>query len=238
MNDAFIRVKVWGDLACFSRPEMKVERVSYEVMTPSAARGVLDAIMWKPEMRWHIRKIEVLKPIRFLALKRNEIQNKTPVKGAKGVTGWMKDPSKYQPQPAGAGADDATPRNTLALRDVAYIIAAEPKIFSDNPENNPGKYIGMMERRVEKGQFFHAPCLGCREFAAHFGPPSVKDEPWPENRDLGWMLYDIAFDSAGKKNQAAFFRARLENGVMETRAEQVIDDENLRREVLKCSFKH
>src|SRR5437762_2511972 len=116
-----VRVRVAGPLACFSRPEMKVERVSYEVMTPSAARGILDAILWRPEVRWVVHQIEVLRPVRFSSFRRNEIQSKIP---PRSVRAWMEDPRTYEPQSAGAGSEDATPRNTMALRDVAYVIEA------------------------------------------------------------------------------------------------------------------
>ncbi len=235
MKTPIVRIKVHGNFACFSRPEMKVERVSYEVMTPSAARGILDAIMWKPEIRWHIRKVEILNPIRFQALKRNEIQSKIAL-GT--VRGWMSNPSFYTPQPAGAGSEDATPRNTLALRDVAYIIEAEPIVFNTSGDNTPEKYVAMLNRRVEKGQCYHHPCLGCREFVADFEMPTPEERPIAESRDLGMMLYDIIFDAEGKNNQPVFFSATIENGVLETRADQVLQDERLRKEVLSCSYRH
>lgn len=237
MSSPFVRVKVGGEFACFSRPEMKVERVSYEVMTPSAARGILDSIIWKPEMRWHIRRIEVLKPIRFQALKRNEIQSKIAVRGADGIHAWMRNPASYKPQPAGAGSGDATPRNTLALRDVAYIIEAEPVIFDDSGDNTPTKYVEMLLRRVAKGQCHTVPSLGCREFAAWFEPVETGDQPIEESRDLGLMLYDIVFDSQGKNNRAIFFHGRLEGGVLNTMAQTAISDNQLRKEVLSCSYR-
>lgn len=232
-----VRVKVSGEFACFSRPEMKVERVSYEVITPSAARGILDAIMWKPEMRWHIWQIEVLKPIRFQALKRNEIQSKIAVKGKDGVKAWMNDPAKYQPQSAGAGSKDGTPRNTLALRDVSYIIEAEPIIFDYSGDNTQTKYVEMFQRRVKKGQCHVVPCLGCREFAAHFEPAADDDQPIADSRDLGLMLYDIVFDPSGESNKPVFFHARLDEGVVNTRAEEVLVNEEQRKEVLSCSYR-
>lgn len=226
-SEARVRVRVAGDFACFSRPEMKVERVSYEVMTPSAARGVLDAILWRPEMRWVIRRIEVLRPIRFVSLRRNEIQSKI---APRTVAQWMKDPVTYRAQAAGAGSDEATPRNTLALRDVAYVIEAEPKVFEANAENHPTKYMAMFNRRVEKGQCFHRPYFGCREFTCDFTPPDPTERPWPETRDLGLMLYDIAF--RGEGNRAHFFLARLEAGVLDADPARVLPDWG---EVLGCS---
>ena len=237
MRQHSVRVKVSGDLACFSRPEMKVERVSYEVITPSAARGILDAIFWKPEIRWHVRRIEVLKPIRFLALKRNEVQGKVPVQGGTGVKAWMEDPAKYTPMAAGAGSENATPRNTLALKDVAYIIEAEPLVLNPSGDNTPPKYLDQFNRRVKKGRCFNTPSFGCREFAARFDPPEPDDKPIEESRDLGMMLYDIIYDPSGKNNRPVFFKAQMKNGVVETSAEAVIPDEKVRREVLTCSSK-
>ena len=234
MSRPIVRAKVSGELACISRPEMKVERCSYDVLTPSAARGILDSIMWRPQMRWHVRRIEVLKPIRFIALKRNEIQSKV---APKNVAAWMADPTSYRPQPAGAGSADATPRNTLALSDVAYIIEAEPIVFDTAGDNTPAKYMAMFNRRLGKGQCHFRPCLGCREFAARFEPPQGHERPIEETRDLGLMLYDIIFDPLGKANRPVFFRAKLENGVLDTRAEAVLPDEKLRKELLSCSYK-
>jgi CRISPR-associated protein Cas5d len=227
-----VRVRASGPYACFSRPEMKVERVSYEVMTPSAARGVLDAILWKPEMRWIVHRIEVLEPIRFIAVRRNELQSKI---APRTVAKWMRDPTSYEPQPAGAGSADATPRSTLALRDVAYVIEAEPHVYEPNAENTVTKYVAMFNRRVGKGQCFHRPYLGCREFACEFAPPADDRKPIDETRDLGLMLYDIAFGSNGEGNSPTFFQARLDHGVLVTSPEQVLEDAAQREEVLACS---
>ena len=235
MTDAaYVRVRISGSYACFSRPEMKVERVSYEVMTPSAARGVLDAILWRPEIRWVIQRIEVLKPIRFASVRRNEIQSKiTP----NSVLGWMRMPETYEPQPAGAGSADNTPRNTLALRDVAYVVDAVPHVLVPDSENTPVKYMAMFNRRVKAGQCFHRPYLGCREFACDFTPPDPEERPISESYDLGWMLYDIIFTPDKEGNRPVVFRARLNEGVLDTRPEQTLPDSNLRREVIECSFR-
>lgn len=229
-----VRVRVAGPYACFSRPEMKVERVSYEVMTPSAARGVLDAILWRPEMRWVVRRIEVLKPIRFAAFSRNEVQSKI---APRTVREWMRDPCTYRPQPAGAGSDDATPRNTLALRDVAYVIEAEPRVHAPTKENVPTKYVAMFNRRVERGQCFHRPYLGCREFACFFSSPDTSECPQEETRDLGLMLYDVVFTADNRANKPVFFHARLDHGVIDTAPERVLPDAPQREEVLACSFR-
>ena len=233
-----VTIKVWGSLACFSRPEMKVERVSYECPTPSAARGILDAVLWRPEMRWHVRKIKLLSPVRFIPIKRNEVQQKVSYHKSKGVPGWMADPSAFEPMLAGAGTENATPRNTLALRDVAYVIEAEPIVYNGGGgENTPQKYIEMFKRRVRKGQCFQRPSLGCREFTADFGEPDGGEEVVDENHYIGRMLYDIVFSRDYKDNRPVFFDARIEHGVLNTAAEQVLPDESVREEVMACWFK-
>jgi CRISPR-associated protein Cas5d len=202
-------------------------------MTPSAARNVLDAICWRPQMRWIITRITVLKPIRFLSVLRNEVQSKL---SPASVKKWMQNPSEFAPLIAGAGQDtDGTPRNTTLLCDVAYWIDAYPLVFDASGDNSPTKYVEMMKRRVEKGQCFSRPYLGCREFAAEFGPAREDDHPIAESLDIGRMLYDIAFLPAG--NRAAFFEARLENGVLDTRPDVVLGEEARRQEVLSCSYK-
>jgi CRISPR-associated protein Cas5d len=233
MNHTPIRIKISGDFACFTRPEAKVERVSYSLPTPSAARNILDAICWKPEMRWVVTSIALLKPIKFVSIRRNELQSKlSPV----SVKRWMRDPATYEPQIGGAGAGtDGTPRNSLLLRDVAYLIEAHPMVFDKSGDNLPQKYASMLLRRAEKGQCYQQPALGCREFAARFEPASSADIPLPINEDLGRMLYDIVFRSDG--NRPVFFPARLENGVMNTNPETVLADAAQRAEVLQCSYK-
>jgi CRISPR-associated protein Cas5d len=233
MSIPSVRVRVSGEFACFTRPEAKVERFSYPVMTPSAARNILDAICWRPQMRWIVTSITVLKPIRLMSVLRNEVQSKvSPV----SVKRWMRDASTFEPLVAGAGSGtDGTPRNTTLLRDVAYWIGAYPLIFDASGDNTPVKYVEMMRRRVERGQCFQRPYLGCREFAAEFGPPCEEDRPIPDSMEIGRMLYDIAFLADG--NRAAFFEARLENGVMVTRPETALPDEGRRKEVLGCSYR-
>lgn len=232
-----VSVKISGEFACFSRPEMKVERVSYECPTPSSARGILDAILWRPEMRWHILKISLLAPVRFIALKRNEVQQTVSYHKSKGVPGWMRDPSSFEPMLAGAGTENATPRNTLALRDVAYIIEAEPIVFDDGGgQNTPQKYVEMFNRRVLKGQCFHRPCLGCREFAADFEAPDGTEKPVAESHNIGRMLYDIVFSNDYKENRPVFFDAQIGEGVLVTDALSAIPDEATRKEVLSCWF--
>ncbi|MDA8338372.1 MAG: type I-C CRISPR-associated protein Cas5c [Nitrospiraceae bacterium] len=208
-SNAF-RLKVGGRNACFTRPEMKVERVSYDVMTPSAARGILEAILWKPAIRWRVTQIDVLKPIKWESVRRNEV-------GA-----------VMSPRTSGLFIEDQRQQRAgLLLRDVAYTIHAYFEMTDKaGAEDSVIKFTEMFLRRAEKGQCFHRPYLGCREFAAEFeiftnGKPLP--EPIPETRDLGWMLYDISHDNAADKNnqhfcngncRPSFFRASLNIGRM------------------------
>lgn len=208
-----IALHVWGDFGCFTRPEMKVERVSYDVMTPSAARGILDAIHWKPAIAWTIDRIHVLKPIRFQTFRRNEVGSKIPAQKARTAI------NRDTLEGLGLAVDgDRQQRATIALRDVAYVIEAHFDLTGRaNGEDTPGKHREMFTRRAGKGQCFHQPCLGCREFTANFelvegAMPRHALPPDQANRDLGWMLYDIDFKN---DNRAKFFRARLEDGVLD-----------------------
>lgn len=205
-----IRLKVWGEYACWTRPEMKVERVSYDVMTPSAARGLLEAIHWKPAIRWAIDEIHVLKPIRFQSIRRNEVGQKAPA-------GKLKTAMK-------SGSidgvrllvdEDRQQRAATVLVDVAYVIAAHFELTPGaGPDDNEGKHLDTFNRRAARGQCFQQPCLGTREFPAAFELMSP-DAPTPPTiavtRDLGFMLWDI--DHA-RDRASMFFRAKLENGVM------------------------
>jgi CRISPR-associated protein Cas5d len=217
-------LEVWGDYACFTRPEMKVERVSYDVITPSAARAIFSAFFWKPAIRWNIKKIEILNPIKWISVRRNEI-------GAvmSGSEGLFIEEKRQQ-------------RAGLFLRDVKYRLHAElefipiekrQKIHNPLPEylieeeefkphnpgkdENPGKYYGIFERRAQKGQCFNQPYLGCREFSCSFrlieNPNAEETKPIDETRDLGFMLYDMDFSDPNNPNPA-FFRARIENGTV------------------------
>ncbi len=204
-------LEVSGDFACFTRPEMKVERVSYDVITPSAARAVFEAILWKPAMRWHVRRIEVLRPIRWISLRRNEVAS---VVSTRNVETAMKN---------GTGdlalyiEDDRQQRAGLFLRDVAYRLYADLEVKPDaGPEETPKKYQEMFERRAGKGQCVNQPYLGCREFAAAFrlvAEPATEPDPIPETRELGFMLYDLDFANPADP-KPRFFRARLEKGVV------------------------
>ena len=177
-----LKVKVWGDWACFTRPEMKVERVSYEVMTPSAARGVLEAIYWKPAFQWRIRKIHVLKPIHRASLRRTEVKDK---------------PSFRKQYVRTSVTPDRTRRNTLALRDVAYLIEANIHRVGYGKEKPRAAYRDQFRRRVNSGECFFRPYLGCREFAAHFAPCPWDDEDIPtidRGDDLGRMFFGWRYD--------------------------------------------
>lgn len=236
MNETYVRLKVSGELACWTRPENKVERVSYECMTPSAARNILDAICWKPEMRWIVTRILVLKPVRFHAIRRNELQSKV---APGSVRKWMSDAASYRPHAAGAGEDtDGTPRNTLALRNVSYIIEAFPHVYQPTAEDTPVKYMAMFNRRVQKGQCFHQPALGCREFACSFELPEGSEKPVSDTISIGRMLYDIIFRDGGEDNRAIFFDATLTSGALDTHPDRVIRDAAIRKELLACSSRH
>lgn len=220
-------LKVWGDFACFTRPEMKVERVSYDVITPSAARAIFESILWKPEIRWTVTKIEVLKPIKWISVRRNEVGK---VASANSVTN-QGDRGLYI-------EENRQQRAGLFLRNVAYRLHARFEVvdgskhihrfpelkdrFTPEPEESqpehPAKYLSMFQRRASKGQCFWQPYLGCREFSAHFelvadsaaaalAEPAISDSP-----NLGWMLHDIAFADAMKPS---FFRAEMKNGVID-----------------------
>ena len=211
-------LEVAGDFACFTRPEMKVERVSYDVMTPSAARSVFEAILWKPAIRWEVKCIEVLKPIRWISVRRNEVASKVSVRNAQTAMGAGKGNLALYVE------EDRQQRAGLFLRDVAYRIHAELVPVGDDARSNPAKYREMFQRRAEKGQCVNQPYLGCREFAARFRLlDDVGAEPaaLAGSRDLGWMLYDLDFtEAANPKPQ--FFRAQMQDGVIDLASVEVI----------------
>jgi CRISPR-associated protein Cas5d len=214
-----VRLRVEGDLACFTRPEAKVERVSYPVMTPSAARGVLEAICWKPEFSWWVRRILVLKPIQFTSIRRNEVQGTIPVGE---VRKWMRDPSTFEPYLAdsagrhGPQGENRTQRNTLALRDVAYVIEASVQLRNGGDATSLAKYREMFLRRAARGQCYHHPYLGIREYAAKFGLAQDSEQPIDDCRDLGRMFFDADYRPTG--NQPLFAPAKLEEGVLDVEA--------------------
>jgi CRISPR-associated protein Cas5d len=217
-SDPF-RLRMRGELACFTRPEMKVERVSYEVMTPSAARGALEAILWKPQIAWRIHAIEVLAPIRWISFRRNELQSRASERAREIIAD-----------------EDRTQRNTVALRDVDYVVEASFVLTARAGEGDSvAKYVEMFLRRVRKGQRHHAPYLGCREFAAIVELASESPSPIDAgvDRPLGWMFYDFDWPSfaggSDAPSEAAvrplFFNPRLTNGVM-----RIDDRDTVRRE--------
>lgn len=206
-----IKLRVWGDYALFTRPEMKVERVSYDVMTPSAARGILEAIYWKPAIRWVIDRIHVLKPIRFENIRRNEVAkrisvNKKDMEGNRPVCIFVDDPKTRQQ------------RASMVLRDVEYVIEAHFELTSKD-DNNEGKHMDMFKRRAKKGQCFHRPYFGCREFPVNFEwCDDVLESPLSGERDLGFMLHDIDF---ANDMTPRFFRAIMRNGIINCQKEVI-----------------
>jgi CRISPR-associated protein Cas5d len=199
-------MRVWGERACFTRPEMKVERVSYDVMTPSAARGVLEAIMWKPQMRWRVKRIDVLKPIHKTSVRRNEVGQKASVDNLLAAMAG-------RAARLGIDIEDARQqRAAVILRHVDYLVHARIELTDRAGPGDPvAKYVEMFRRRATAGQCFHRPYLGTREFTAEFALVE-QDPPMPiaDHRDLGWMLYDIDYSTA--KPMPLFFEARLEAG--------------------------
>ncbi len=207
-----VRLWVWGERACFTRPEMKVERVSYDAITPSAARGILDAIHWKPAIRWIVDKIHVLRPIVFDNVRRNEVSSKIPKPNP--VTA-MRDK-----KPLCFLVDDGGNRQQRAatlLRNVEYVIEAHFEVTDKaGPGDSDGKHLDIFNRRVRQGQCFHRPCLGCREFAAHFSliehADSLPVSCLEGRQDLGWMLYDIDFHN---DSTPRFYQPEMIDGVID-----------------------
>ena len=199
-------IRVWGDYACFTRPEMKVERVTYPVMTPSAARGVLEAVFWKPEVTWRVDEIWVLKDIRYASLLRNEVNTRASERAA---AGWAKDGRGGFVAP-----EDRSQRHTLALRDVEYVIRAQ-LLLRPHATDDIAKYRDQFRRRVRDGRCFATPYLGCREFSAAFAEPSGNELPIDVSDDLGRMLHDLAYapDRSGRATPL-WFPARLERGIL------------------------
>ncbi len=207
-----IQLEVWGPYALFSRPELKVERVSYDVPTPSAARGIVEAVYYHPGLKWHIDRIYVMNPIRFVSIRRNEVTGKVSARNARQAAQGTGQPL-YQAAP-----QEIVQRASLLLQDVRYVIEAHFEMTENAaPGDNPGKFQDIVTRRMERGQCYHTPYFGCREFPVYFrrwpgGPvPTI-----PETRDLGLMLHD--FDYSDPQNiTPTYFRAKLENGVLNTK---------------------
>lgn len=198
-----LTMKVTGDLALFTRPEGKVERVSYPVITPSAARGVLESILWKPEIRWEVQRIKILRDPKYYSIVRNEVATKATVNKR-----TMENPKDYYAD------DDRQLRHSLMLKDVAYVIEAQ--IHLRQGEKGPvEKYRAMFRRRVEKGQCFHRPYLGTRECSAQFSVPTEKDVPIDWTDELGPMFFDFRYPKKGSVTIPYFFNAKVRDGVMD-----------------------
>ena len=213
-----VKVKVWGDYALFSRPEMKVERCSYDVMTPSAARGILEAIYWHPGMKWVIDKIYVQKPVRFTSIRRNEVKSKISSNNVLSVYNGADKPLYISTK------SDIVQRASLLLRDVSYVIEAHFEMTEKAVESdNPGKFKDIIMRRLKRGECYHTPYFGCREFPANFC--LCEDEKietaYSGEKDLGFMLYDMDFSDLDNI-QPMFFRALMKDGVINLRDCEVI----------------
>ena len=214
-----VRVKVWGNYALFSRPEMKVERCSYDVMTPSAARGILEAIYWHPGMCWKIDRIHVLKPIQFTSIRRNEVKSKVSANNVLSVYNGAKKELYI------SSKEDIVQRASLLLKDVEYVIDAHFEMTEKaNDTDNPGKFKDIIMRRLKRGECYHTPYFGCREFPVHFclceeevrGAYEVVEE-----KDLGFMLYDMDY-SDPENIQPMFFRAVMRRGILDLRDCEVV----------------
>lgn len=208
IDKEIVKVKVTGDFACFTRPDLKVERMTYPCMTPSAARGVLDSILWKPEFQWWVHRVILLKPVKFFSVKRNEIVAK------QGVNPIAIDELKTDGKPK-----FRTQRTSIILKDVSYIIEASVYQKEFDPKNPPKKYAEMFKRRVSKGQCWRRPFLGTREFSAEFYSPDGSDVPENETIPIGSMLFDIFFDEKGKAIPLFFYDVAVKDGVLECPAE-------------------
>ena len=207
MNTSF-SARIRGPLACFTRPEYKVERMSYPCMTPSAARGVLEAVLWKPAIQWHIDRIGILARIQYTAFRRNEVNSRAIVPTA----AVLANGGQHTPYFAD---EDRAQRNTVALRDVDYRVDAHFTMTDRaGPDDNAVKFVEMFRRRLDNGQQWHQPYLGCRELIADVSPVDA-DTPAPLDlsHDLGVMLWDIVYQQQG--NRPVFFAARIERGVIE-----------------------
>jgi len=223
-----VKLRVWGDYACFTRPEMKVERVSYDVMTPSAARGILEAIYWKPSIRWVIKAIHVIRPIAFTNIRRNELASKLSLGNVKSAMKGTKD------LPPLFIEDDRTQRAAMVLKRVEYVIEAEFEVLTDEQmtaksadiadrkpdDRTDGKHIDQFRRRARDGRCYKQPVFGCREFPANF-ELIEDDEALPVScyigqpeKDLGWMLFDMDFSNP-EDIRPMFFQAFLRGGVVE-----------------------
>ena len=229
MSSHMVNLRVWGDFACFTRPEMKVERVSYPICTPSAARGILEAVFWEPEIYYVIDSITVIKKGKWFSFRRNEVKS---VISIKETMSWMQGKTLPKPIQAGGGADDAAQRNMLALREVEYVIKAELHRTKRNSRHELSHYPTQFMRRAQAGKCYFRPAFGCREFSADFewmdSAESMTPLKWDE--EFGIMLYDV-FDHEKRavvdeqnKNvhpESVFFNATIKDGVMDCHPERV-----------------
>jgi CRISPR-associated protein Cas5d len=205
-DSPILALRARGPLAIFTRPEFKAERVSYPVMTPSAARGLLEAVLWKPAIAWQVHAIKVLAPIAFVNIRRNEVNSRVRTVPSSVV-------SHGGSLPLYCADEDRAQRNTVALKNVDYVVQARFSLTGRaGPGDNVSKFVEMFLRRVARGQHFHQPYLGCRECVADVLPADGSEQPVGDTRDLGLMLWDIAY--APGANRALFFRASLERGVL------------------------
>lgn len=202
IDNRVVKVKVTGEFACFTRPDLKVERMTYPCMTPSAARGILDSILWKPEFQWYVRRILILKPVKFYTIKRNEINSK------QGRNPIIIEEKRAQ-------------RNSVVLKDVAYIIEASIYQKEASDKNRPEKYVGitagkegMFSRRVKKGQCWRRPYLGTREFSAEFMEPDGTEQTIKETIPIGSMLFDIFYDEKGNPEPVFSYDVVVHNGIL------------------------
>lgn len=197
-------IRIRGDIACWTNPSLKTERVTYQIPTPSGIRGLLESLLWKPAITWRIQEISLLAPIRYLQFRRNEVNSRTSVATANS--------SARSGEPLTFYADgDRAQRNTIALRDVDFAVTARMELTARRgPDDSMRKFEEMFERRLEKGQWVTPPVLGCREFPASIVEPYTGNPaPIPLNEDFGWILHDIHF---GASQEAVFFHAECKNG--------------------------
>lgn len=211
---------VRGDFACFTRPEMKVERVSYDIITPSAARSLFECVFWKPAIQWQVRRIELLAPVRWVNLRRNEVKSKVSVTTVNAAMAGGDAPAIYADEP-----NERVQRAGLFLRDVAYRIHADLQVRADRQDPEPAqKFFAMFERRIRTGQCVNQPYLGCREFDARIRwveDPTAEPPALNETRDLGWMLQDMDYNNESDP-QPLFFRAHLVNGSVDVDAQGAV----------------
>lgn len=215
-----VKVKVWGDYALFSRPEMKVERCTYDVMTPSAARGILEAIYWHPGMRWIVDRLYVMKPIQFTSIRRNEVKSKILASNVLSVYNGA------DKELCISSKDEIVQRASLLLRDVEYVIDAHFEMTEKaNETDNPGKFKDIIMRRLRRGECYHTPYFGCREFPVNFCLMEEEEIHTAydvvEEKDLGFMLYDMDY-SDPENIEPMFFRAIMRRGMLDLRDCEVV----------------